>query len=369
MDYIFNNEERHHQRIFRDFMDECTLKSVKKVEGGVDGYDHEIWNKMSNLQWLSIGISENHSSNSNSMVTTSILCEEMGRVLLPVPFISTVVLGGGAVFMGGSEYLQNEVIGDIIGGECIISSALMDDGHFSDIESWNCEAIIEGDSYKINGVKTFVENAHTSDYILLVAGTDEGITVFLVNRESPGIYLEPLKSMGGEKFFNIHLENVRVDQEFIIGEVNNGQEILRPIVDRARVALAAKMIGSATIALDMTIQYAKDRNQFNKPIGSFQSIAFKLSDLATKLSGARLLVYKAAWMTDRLKPECSRLAAMAKAYVSDLYRLITDVGVHTHGGYGFTLGFDIQYFFRKAKAEEMTYGDATYNRNLVYENI
>jgi alkylation response protein AidB-like acyl-CoA dehydrogenase len=299
------------------------------------------------------------------MVIACLLCEEMGRVLLPVPYISTVVLGGSVLRVNRGEVLHDEILKAIGNGECIISSALMEGERFENIESPQCKASKKGGTYLLTGSKKYVENAHASDYLLLTARARDGLTLFLVDPRSEGIALTEQRAMGGEKLFTVSLTGVKVDPIGIVGEAGKAWPSLENALARSKTALAARMIGSAAAVIDRSVQYAKERIQFDKPIGSFQAIAFRLADMATGLLGARLLMYKAAWMIDREKPAAVREAAMAKAFVAELHRLITDVGVHTYGGYGFMLEHDMQLFYRRAKAEEMAYGDARYNRSLI----
>jgi alkylation response protein AidB-like acyl-CoA dehydrogenase len=366
MNLTLDEEQRMYQRTFREFMEkECSRELVEETEKSEAGYAPQAWKKMAGLGWLGLGLSDDQ-GDGGDMVVTCILCEEMGRALLPVPYIPTVVLGGGSVAAGGREPQRSEILEAIRKGACVIACALMEKGRFEDLSSQECEARGGDQGYVLNGAKTYVEGAQVADYLLLVARTGGGPTAFLLDPRGAGVKSEALRAMGGEKFFHVYLDNAAADPGLVLGEAGKGQQLLDPIIHRAKVALAAKMTGGTSAVLERSVQYARERVQFDKPIGSFQAIAFRLADLATQLSGARLLVYKAAWMMDEGKPGAAKEAAMAKALVSDLYRWATDVGVHTHGGYGYMLEHDVQHYYRRAKAEELAFGDAAYNRALVY---
>lgn len=364
MDLTFNEEERMYQRTFREFMEkECPKEVLEEVEEGDEGYSPIIWRKMAGLGWLSLGLG--HESDGD-MVTICILCEEMGRALLPVPYIPTVVLGGRAVLEGGREPLRSDVIDAVESGDCIISPALMDEDHYRGIESRECRAGEHDGGYLINGRKAFVEGAHIADHLLLTAAAGRGTAAFLLDPGDTGIRLEPLQTIGGERFFNLSLRDVEAAPELVLGEAGGASPLLLPVIDRAKTALAARMVGGAAAVMDKSVAYARERMQFGKPIGSFQAIAFKLADMATEVSGGRLLVYKAAWMIDHGEDGAAGEAAMAKAFASELYQEAADVGVHTHGGYGFMMEHDPQFYYRKAKADELAFGDADFNRELVY---
>ena len=364
MNLTFNEEERMYQQTFREFMDnECSQEVVEEIDKGEKGYSPVIWEKMAGLGWLGLGLADEQD---HDMVVICILCEEMGKVLLPVPYIPTVVLGGGSVLAGAKEILRTQVLESIENGSCVISSALMERDRYEGFDTGECEAAIDNGGYLLNGRKTYVKGAHVADYVLLTAGTGGGVTAFLVDPHTSGITLEPLRAMGGERFFNLSLRDVQIAPEFMLGEAGEGPTLLQPVIHRARAALAARMVGGASAVLDKSVEYARERVQFGKPIGSFQAIAFKLADMATEVSGARLLVYKAAWLIDEGEAGTAKEAAMAKAFASELYQTVADVGVHIHGGYGFMMEHDLQLYYRKAKADELSFGDADYNRALVY---
>jgi alkylation response protein AidB-like acyl-CoA dehydrogenase len=365
MNLTFNEEERMHASTFREFMEkECSQEVVERAELVEEIYDRPIWKKMAELGWLGLGLGDEQDGD---MVTICILCEEMGRALLPVPYIPTVVLGGRAVLEGGRETLRSEVIQAVEEGKCVISPALMEKDRFDGLASVECEARVKGDGYLLYGKKTYVDYAFVSDHLLLVARTGEGPTAFLVRPTRAGdLKYETLNTIGGRWLSHITLDGVRAELGQVLGEPGGARELLEPIIDRARTALAARMVGGSAAVVDKSVAYARERVQFGKPIGSFQAIAFKLADMATEVSGARLLVYKAAWLIDKGEAGAVKEAAMAKAFASELYQRAADVGVHVHGGYGFILEHDLQLYYRKAKADELSFGDSDYNRALVY---
>ncbi|MBU1671826.1 MAG: acyl-CoA dehydrogenase [Actinobacteria bacterium] len=366
MDLSFNEEQSLLRDTFREFMGkECPREVVERAESGDLSVTSELWRKMASLGWLGLGLSGDEES-TDEMVSICILCEEMGRVLLPVPYVPSVVLGGRAVFEGLAEPVRSRILQSLEAGECIIAPALMERNRFDGLRCRTCSASRTEGGYTIDGLKRFVEWADTADYLLVSALTAEGPSAFLVHAKSPGLVLNPLDAIGGERLFDVNLSEVSVDAECRLGGPNGGKGPLNSAIDRAKVALSAQMVGGASAVLEKAVAYARERVQFGKTIGSFQGIAFPLADCATEVTGARLLTYKAAWLTDRGSASAPRFAAMAKAYASDLYRKATDLSAHVHGGLGFMMECDIQLYYRKSKAAELAYGDGKYNRSLLF---
>ncbi|MBU1669461.1 MAG: acyl-CoA dehydrogenase [Actinobacteria bacterium] len=361
MDLTFDEEQEMCRRAFREFMEkECPVEVVSEMETDPRGFSREIWGKMARLGWLDLGMNDESGESGDAMTTTCILAEEMGRVLAPVPYVSTAVMGARAVAVGAEEPVRSRVLDSVGEGGCVIAAASTEGSRFDGLRTMRCEVRKSGGGYLLNGEKTFVEWAHVADYILLTARVNGGTTAMLVDRAEQGVTVRPLKTMGAERFARVSFEGVRVDPALTLGNGGRGgvSAAFEDAVVRGRVALAARMLGGCDAVLEAAAKYARERVQFSKPIGSFQAIAFRLADLATDLAGARLLVYKAAWTLDRGRPGASRLAAMAKAMTSDLYLKATDAGVHIYGGYGCMLEYDVHHYYRRAKAEAMALGDA-----------
>jgi alkylation response protein AidB-like acyl-CoA dehydrogenase len=241
--------------------------------------------------------------------------------------------------------------------------------------TWEAEGVAtkatqEGDSYVISGTKLFIPDAHVADRIICVARTgegaepEEGITLFLVDGKSPGISHTLLKTIASDKQCEVVFDKVKVPKENIIGEVDKGWGVVEKVLRWAAVAKCAEMVGGAQQVLDMTVEYAKERVQFDRPIGSFQAIQHHCANMATDVDGCRLITYQAAWMLNE-GLLCPKEVAMAKAWVSDAYRRVAALGHQVHGGIGFTKDHDMQLYFRRAKAGELAYGDADFQREVV----
>lgn len=361
MDLTFNEEQTVCRDAFREFMEkECPIEVVEAAEKDPEEFSRDLWGKMARLGWLGLAEPEDEEDAADAMVTTCILAEELGRVLAPVPYLSTAVIGARAVRVGAEEPARSGILNAVRQGDCVIAAAPMEGARYDGLKTTRCEVRNTGGGYVLDGAKCFVEWAESADYILASARAGGGTTALLVDRRDPGVRVRPRKTMGAERFADVSFEGVRVDPSLTLGNGGRGgiSAAFEDAVVRGRVALAAKMLGSTQAVLDRTVKYAGQRVQFAKPIGSFQAVAFRLADLATELAGARLLAYKAAWMLDRGRAGAPRSAALAKALAGELYVSATDAAIHIHGGYGCMLEYDIHHYYRRAKADAMSLGDA-----------
>jgi len=220
-----------------------------------------------------------------------------------------------------------------------------------------------------------VPDAHVADMLLVPArtsgkGGEKGVTVFLVPRNAPGVSVTLLKTMDQtRKLCEVRFDNVKVAKDAVLGGVGKGWSLLDSLVDRAKVALCAEMCGGAQQVLDMSVEYAKVREQFGRPIGSFQAIQHKCANMMVQVESAKSATYYAAWAVSNDVPEAHLAACMAKAYCSDAYRYVSGEGIQIHGGIGFTWEHDMHLYFKRAKGSEVTFGDATWNRELVAQLV
>jgi alkylation response protein AidB-like acyl-CoA dehydrogenase len=219
-----------------------------------------------------------------------------------------------------------------------------------------------------------VPDANVADLFVVAArtggsGTD-GITLFLVDAKTPGITVTMLKTMDQtRKLGEIAFSGVKVGADAVLGTVGGGWSLLERVVDRGKVGLAAEMCGGAQRVLEMSVDYAKVREQFGKPIGSFQAIQHKCANMLVEVESSKSITYYAAWAVANDVPEAPLAAAMAKAYTSDAYRHTAGEGIQIHGGIGFTWEHDMHIYFKRAKSSEVTFGDATWNREIVATKI
>jgi alkylation response protein AidB-like acyl-CoA dehydrogenase len=232
----------------------------------------------------------------------------------------------------------------------------------------------DGDGFLLGGTKLFVNDGHIANCLLVAARTsgngENGITLFAIEGKRAGITATPLKTMDQtRKLSELKFDGVKASAAEVVGRVGSGWQILAGVIDCGKVMLAAEMMGGAQKVLDMTVDYAKVRVQFGRPIGSFQAVQHKCANMMVDVESAKSAVYYASWAVSNDHPEASLAAALAKAAASDAYRRVSAEGIQLHGGIGFTWDHDLHLYFKRAKSSEFTFGDATWNRELVAQGI
>jgi alkylation response protein AidB-like acyl-CoA dehydrogenase len=304
-----------------------------------------------------------------------VVLEEMGRVVTPGPFFSTVLLGGVTLLEAGSAEQQQRYLRPLAEGKLKATLAALEPSGRWDASGIELEAAEDAKGFVLSGTKLFVPDAHVADLILVAARKqgsqgEDGISIFTVDAAKDGVAVTQLKTMDEtRKLCEVTLDQVRLGPEARVGAAGGGWPILKRVFDRAKVALCAEMCGGAERVLEMSVEYAKVRVQFDRPIGSFQAIQHKCANMLLQVESAKSATYYAAWAVANDVPEAPLAAAMAKSYTSDAYRIVAGEGIQIHGGIGFTWEHDMHLYFKRAKGSEFTFGDATYNRELVAELI
>ncbi|MBI4596643.1 MAG: acyl-CoA/acyl-ACP dehydrogenase [Candidatus Tectomicrobia bacterium] len=367
------SEQEMLQKAVRNFAaKECPSSILRELEKSDLGYSPDHWKKMAELGWLGLIFPEEYGGIGGNFIDLAILYEELGRTLVPSPHFASSVLGGLTLLEAGSEEQKKSILTKVADGEINLTLAVLDEIAEYNPEAITTKAVHQGNGYVINGKKFFVPYAHVANYILCVArtsaakGAEEGISIFLVNPKISGLTITPLNVIGGEKLFELNFNDVCVMDKDLVGKEGKGWSVISNVIDKAKVALCARMVGGALATLDETVEYAKVRVAFGRPIGSFQANSFKLAERATEIDGAKLLAYRAAWLISE-GLAFRKEAAMAKAYLSDVYRRSTIDFVQVHGGYGFMEEYDPQLYYRRAKAEEVLLGDTERNREIIGE--
>ena len=360
----------------REFLDkECPKKHVRAMMDDEKGYSPELWKKMAGLGWQGLVFPEQYGGVESSFLDLVVLLEEMGRALMPAPFISTVVQAGRAILLAGNEQQKKEYLTKITDGDLIMTMALAETAGGTEAADITMKAKPADGAFVLNGKKMFVPDAHAADSLIVVARTrntarkENGITLFLVDAKTSGIKIEKLKTMSGEKLCAVDFNNVSVPAANILGTVDKGWQVVKQVLEEAIIAECAWMTGGARWVLETTIEYAKSRVQFGRAIGTFQAIQHKLANVAVEVEGCTSLTYYAAWTATENDPNRALAASMAKAWVSDSYKHATFEGVQIHGGIGFTWDHDMHLYFKRAKHGEIVYGDGDYHREKVAQLI
>ncbi len=375
MNLALTEEQEMLKSMARDFLtDKFPKAMVKEIEESEPGYSPEIWKEMAGLGWMGLALPEEYGGGGMSFLDLAILLEEMGRACLPGPYFSTVILGGLPILDTGSEEQKQEYLPKIASGELLFTLALTEASASYDAEAIQLRATPDKDGYILNGTKLFVPDAHIADYMLCAARTgdgakpEDGIKIFIVDAKSPGINTAVLKTIANDKLCEVVFAQVKVPKENILGELDRGGSQVKKIVERAAAAKCCEMVGCIQQALDMTVDYAKERKQYDRPIGSFQVIQHYCADMATDVDGTRLSAYQAAWMVSEGLP-CTQEVAIAKAWAGEACQRVMALAHQIHGAIGVTIDHDLQYYTRQAKAAEVTFGDARFYREIVAQEM
>jgi alkylation response protein AidB-like acyl-CoA dehydrogenase len=369
MNLALSEEQEMLKTMARDFLtDKLPKATVKEIEESEEGYSAELWQEMANLGWMGLAFPEKYGGSDMNFLDLAILLEEMGRACLPGPYFSTVVLSGLPILDIGSDEQKEAYLPKIASGELIFTLALTEASASYEESGIETKATADGDNYVISGTKLFVPDANVADYMLVVAKTSKGTTIFIVDAKSPGISHTVLKTIANDKLCEVVFDKVKVSKDNILGGLNQGWPEVEKIIQRAAVAKCCEMTGCIQQALDMTVDYAKERKQYGHPIGSFQVIQHYCADMATDVDGTRLAAYQAAWMLSQGLP-CTQEVAIAKAWAGEACQRVMALAHQIHGAIGVTLDHDLQYYTRRAKAAEVSFGDASFYREVVAQEM
>jgi len=369
MDLGLTEEQELLKNSARDFLEKEVPESyVREMEDNEQGYSPEVWKKMADLGWQGLIIPEEFGGAGFGFLDLIVLLEEMGRALVPGPFIPTMV-AATAIMEGGTDEQKQEYLPRIASGDTIATLAFTEPSARFDAEGVELRAEQQGQNYVLNGTKLFVPDAHVADLMVVVARTGEGeggIELFLVDGKADGVSTEVLKTIASDKQCEVKFENVSVPAA---NKLNGGWELMQRIIQKATCMEAAYLVGLAQMDFEISVNYAKERVQFGRPIGSFQAIQHKAADMVTDVDGARFIMYRAAWSVAEGEDDAPMQVSMAKAWVSDATRRVVAHGQQIHGGIGFTKDYKIQLYFRRQKRGELMWGDGDYHREKVADML
>jgi alkylation response protein AidB-like acyl-CoA dehydrogenase len=376
MDLGLSEEQELLKNFARDFLEkECPETLVREMEEDERGYSPDLWKKMAEQGWQGLVVPPEYGGSGMTFLDLVVLLEEFGRALVPGPFIATAIGGAIPLLEAGSEEQKKEYLPQIAAGNQIWTLAMTEPSGRYDAEGVELEAKPQDGDFVLNGTKLFVRDSHVADYMTVVARTgkgknaEDGITLFLVDAKSPGIEHVALKTIASDKQTEVSFKDVRVPKANVLGEVDKGWALLKKVLMKATVAECAYMVGLAQMDFEISVNYAKERVQFGRPIGSFQAIQHKCADMVTDVDGSRFIMYKAAWAVSEDEPDAELSVHMAKAWCSEATRRVVAHGQQIHGGIGFTKDYKIQLYFRRQKAAELAWGDTDFHRELVAQQL
>ncbi|MFP3899558.1 MAG: acyl-CoA dehydrogenase family protein [Acidimicrobiia bacterium] len=372
LDLTFSDE----QEMLRDVVRRlCAERSspevVRAMEDDPIGFPADLWDQLARLDLLGLAIPAEYGGSGMSALEGAVLYEELGRALAPVPHFASCVLGARAITVGGTDGQRAEWLPRIATGEAIVVPAWLEPGGGAGPRGVQLRAQPEGDGFTLTGTKRHVAFASAATRLLVLARTGDApaaIDLFLVDPAAPGVELAQQMGIASDSQYRVDLDRVPVTPADRLGAPGTGWSSWESVRDDALILLAAWAVGAATATQEMTVDYAKNRVQFDKPIGAFQSIAHYLADRQAELDGARTLTHEAAWARATGR-SVTRLAPMAKLFATRTLRELTATAQQIHGGNGFTLEYDVQLYFRRAKALQLAWWDDRHLEELIAADV
>ena len=344
---------------------------VRKMENDPLGVPADLWQQMRETGLLGMAIREEDGGMGLSMLDCAVIYEQLGRHLAPGPYFPSTVMVAGALRHAGEAADRRALLGAIATGDTVVVPAWLEpDGGFGPA-GVQLRATRHGDDYVLCGTKRHVFHAAAAQQLLVLARTGEAadaVDLFLVDANAPGVTLTQQHSMAADTQYRVDFDKVRISAENHVGAEGRGWQAWEAAMYDGIILLAAWAAGGAERALEITVQYSKEREQFGKPIGAFQSLAHYMADASAVVDGAKTLGLETAWAHAAGK-DVKRLAAMAKLFACRAFREVTHMAQQVHGGIGFTLDYDIQLFYRRAKQLQMNWWDSSYLEELIAADI
>jgi len=360
MDLDLNEEQEMLREMVRGVCSSyANLETVREVEDDPIGFPAELWKQMAALDLIGLMIPAEYGGSEMSALEGAVVYMELGRALAPSPHFVSAVMGAGVLLRAGSDEQKQSWLPKIVSGDAIVTTAWLEPGNGFGARGVQTTAQADGGDFVLDGVKWHVPFAKAANGIVVLARTGSGaadVDLFLVDPAAPGVTLEQQLTLGSDAQFAVTLAGVRVPASARIGGAGTGWATWNETMLDGVIMLAAQAVGGAKYALEITVQYAKDREQFDKPLGAFQAISHYLADAVTVVDGAEMLVYEAAWARANDKP-VDRLAPMAKLFAGKTFRDVTAMAQQVFGGVGFTVEYDIQLYFRRAKQQQISWWD------------
>jgi len=370
MDFSFSSDQQLLKNSARAFLDEhCKPAAVRLLWDDPRGESDTMWKEMAQLGWLGLSLPEAYGGSGLGMVESAILLEELGRAAYPGPYWPTV-LAAEAVETAGTDAQKNRWLAAIATGDARATLALLDADLDWDPVAMSARAEKTPRGWALSGTKRFVPWAHVANVLLIPARAPEGPTLFLVDPSASGLTLSPLQGMDlAPPWVQNDMDKVPAAATAVPGSPGQAGPLLASLVRRGAVGAAAEMLGAARRCLDMAVGYAKVREQFGQPIGSFQAIRHKCAEMLLEVENSHSAVYYAAWALDAKAEDGELAASVAKAYVGDAARRVCGEAIQVHGGIGFTWEYDLHIYMKRAKALEPMYGDADYHREQIVRRV
>ncbi len=365
MALLLDEDQRLLKRTAADFVQkESPVSRLRRLRDSGDplGFSMDVWRRMAELGWQAIPIEEEYGGLGMGYLALACVLEECGKALVPEPLVASVLLGGGVVALAGNEQQKRRLLPGVADGTRLMALAYHERGQRYDFGSPRTVARKSGSGFLLRGEKTLVWNGHAADTLVVSALLDGGVGLFLVSAESPGLRRQRQHTVHLRPAAVVTLDDVQVDAEALLGDPGEGARVLEQVIDRATVGLCAEMLGCAEAAFAMTLEYLKTREQFGVPIGSFQALKHRAAKLFIEIELARSAVLGACEALDEGREDAAAMVSVAKAQCSEAAVLAGYEGIQMHGGIGMTDEHDIGLYAKRARGDELTFGDARYHR-------
>ena len=370
MDVLPGEEEQMVKNLAREFLEaECPPSLAREMEKDNLGYPPELWKKISDLGWFGMSLPESYGGQGLPLSYLGLISEELGRVIAPVPFHSTMV-AALTIAADGTDQQKQSILPHVSSGDMILTWAFQELNPKLSPESIRTTATETDDGYIINGTKMFVDNYVSADKILVTCRTSpasessDGLSMFIIDTNLAGMIETPLVTIAKDKQSKVTFEGVKISKDDLVGELDQGWAIAVDMLDRGTALLCAQMVGAARKDIEIGIEYAKNRVAFGRPIGAFQSVQHMCADMTIWVDGAQMLTYEALWKMDEGIP-ASVDVSQAKAFCNDKCQAAVRSSQVLHGGMGFMMEFDLHLWYRRVCAWTMRLGTSFEHRARV----
>lgn len=368
MDLVITEDQALIAKTAADFVREkspvARMRALRDANDAA-GFSRALWKEMAELGWVGLAFPESLGGAGLGFAELAVVLEELGRTLAPEPFLGTVLMGGQALLLAGSDAQQQAWLPKLCAGDAIVTLAHQEARSRYDVQHVETRAEKSGAGWKLTGEKTQVLDGHIADALLIPARTADGvadaagISLFLVTLGAAGLTTSRQARLDSRGAAIVTLDGVVGE---LVGAEGQAGALLTRVIDRATIGLCAEMLGGMQQAFALTVEHLKTRKQFDVPIGSFQALKHRAADVFIELELARSVAMAAARAVDENSAEVAKLASLAKAKCSDAYLLAANEGVQMFGGVGMTDEYDIGLYMKRARAAELTFGDAAFHR-------
>jgi alkylation response protein AidB-like acyl-CoA dehydrogenase len=369
VDFAPSEEQEELRTSLRRFLEERSPETeVRRLMATDEGYDPAVWRQMAEQLGLhGLAIPEAYGGSGFGFEELAIVFDEMGRALLCAPFFASVGLAANLLLAVEDEAARTDYLPGIASGDTIATVALAEASGRWDEQGIQMAASSSGGGWQLTGEKRYVLDGHLADLLLVPARGPAGVSIFAVEKGAPGLSTVSVTTMDQtRKQARVTFENTPAR---LLGSDGGGWPAVSKMLDLAAVALAAEQVGGAQRVLELAVQYAKDRVQFGRPIGSFQAIKHRCADMLVEVESARSAMYYAAWAAGAGDPELPAVASLAKSYCSEAYFHAAAQNIQIHGGIGFTWEHPAHLYFKRAKSSELLFGDPAYHRELLAQRV